>query len=103
MAADTSPAGRMREVRCAGCGRLLGYTDVVRVGSIQCTDPFCAAAPAVSSNEERDAMMEHLEVVEGYTSERIAKVFNVSRQRVSKVLSDREATCLPRYEPWESA
>lgn len=78
----------LREVRCIRCGRLLGYTTVVRSSSVQCTDVWCAQSPPASANEERDALMEHLELV-GYTDEKIAKVFGVSRQRVSKVLSDR--------------
>ena len=79
----------MRELRCRGCGRLIGYTTRPQPVPAQCTDPFCVIDPPVGPNEERDSLITHLVDVEGLTPEAVGEVFGLTRQRVSQVLGKR--------------
>lgn len=79
----------MRDIRCNGCGRLLGYTSRPQAVPAQCTDPFCAATPPVGANEERDSFIEHLNVAAERPPEAIGQVFGLTRQRVQQVLTAR--------------
>lgn len=79
----------MRELRCKGCRRLVGFTSRPQPVPVQCTDPFCALEPASSTNEERDSLMSHLFAAEDWTPGAIAETFGMSRQGVVRVLAQR--------------
>ena len=79
----------MRDLRCSGCGRRLGFTKRTQAVPAQCADPFCAVQPPVGSNEERDALMEHLYEVEDFSDSAIGEVFGLTRQRVGQILTNR--------------
>lgn len=79
----------MRELRCKGCGRLLGFTSRTQAVPAQCTDVFCAVQVPIGANEERDSFIEHLNVAEDRTPEDIGQVFDLTRQRVQQVLTAR--------------
>lgn len=76
----------MRELRCRGCRRLVGYTSRPQPVPVQCPDPFCALEPAPTSNEVRDSFMEHLWRVTGKTPNELAELYKMSRQGVNRVL-----------------
>ena len=78
-----------RELRCGGCRRLLGTTTRPQAVPVQCLDPFCAASPLPSSNEERDSFMEHLYGA-GWSLVELGDLFGLTRQRVGQLLSSRE-------------
>jgi phage FluMu protein Com len=78
----------MRELRCKGCGRLLGLTQRTQPVPAQCTDLFCARTPASRRNEERDSVIEYLANVEQRPLASIGELFGISRQGVTRVLSD---------------
>lgn len=79
----------MRELRCAGCRRLLGLTPRTQAVPAQCTDPLCATAPATSSNEERDSVMEYLFRVEKQTPQQLGETFGMTRQGAARILASR--------------
>jgi hypothetical protein len=79
----------MRELRCRGCARLLGFTSRTQAVPAQCTDPFCAAQPPTSDNEERDSFMQHLWSVEKMSDSAISELFGLTRQRVNYILVNR--------------
>lgn len=80
-----------RELRCSGCGRLLGTTTRTQAVPARCTDPLCVTAPAISANEERDSFIEYLAIVEQRSPESIGNLFNLTRQGVARILTTREA------------
>jgi hypothetical protein len=55
----------------------------------QCLDPFCAHTPAISGNEERDALMAYLVNVEERTVASVADLFDITRQGASRALVGR--------------
>lgn len=80
----------LRELRCKGCRRLVGYTSRPQPVPVQCTDPFCALEPPSSStNEERDSFMWHLFVAEMRSPADLGELFGLSRQGVARVLASR--------------
>jgi hypothetical protein len=79
----------MLELRCQGCGRLLGFTRRTQAVPAQCTDPFCAKQPPISANEERDALMAHLVLVEDKTVASVGDLFGLTRQGAARALVGR--------------
>lgn len=79
----------MRELRCKGCRRLVGFTSRTQPVPVQCTDPFCALTPPASANEERDSFIQHLHDVSGETPEQIGQLVGLTRQGVARVLATR--------------
>lgn len=79
----------MRDIRCSGCGRLLGRTSRPQPVPAQCLDPFCAVQPPISSNEERDSLMAHLVIAEGRPVAAVAEVFGITRQGAARALVGR--------------
>ncbi len=79
----------MRELRCAGCSRLLGYTTRTQAVPAQCTDPFCVANPPSSQNEERDSFIEHLAIVEQRPLVQLGDQYGMTRQGVARILASR--------------
>lgn len=80
---------KQRELRCKGCGQLLGFTTRPQPVPAQCTDVWCAAQPAMTSNEVRDSFIEHLYEYEEWAPEVIGEIFGLTRQRVQQVLQAR--------------
>lgn len=73
----------MVEVRCRGCGRLLGVAPADF--RIYC-DQMCAEDyPAVTA-ESRDALIEAVFQMRSPAKAVIAKSFGISRQRVDQIL-----------------
>lgn len=79
----------MRELRCGGCGRLLGYTQRTQAVPAQCTDPFCAVTPPTTPNEERDSLLEYCFVAEKQTPAALGEALGLTRQRVTQILNQR--------------
>lgn len=79
----------MRELRCSGCGRLLGYTTRTQAVPAQCTDPVCAVSPPISKNEERDSVITYLMVVEDRSPEQLGQLFGMSRQGIARIVASR--------------
>lgn len=79
----------MVEIRCRGCGRLLG--EGPRDFRIYC-DAFCAEDyPAVES-EGRDALIEAIFQKKSPAKAALAKYFEISRQRVDQIILARAIT-----------
>lgn len=78
--------GELRELRCNGCGRRVGYTTRTQPVPVQCPDIFCATTPPVRQKEERDSFIEHLFHVAGISPERIGQLVGLTRQGVARVL-----------------
>lgn len=79
----------MRELRCSGCNRLLGYTSRTQAVPAQCTDPFCATEPARTMNEERDSFITHLVLVEQQPIAQLSQQFGMTRQGISRIVASR--------------
>lgn len=82
----------MRELRCDGCKRLVGFTTRPQKVPVQCTDPFCFLDGVTGPNEERDSFIEHLATAEKLPEDRIGKLFGITRQAVHRVLRYRWST-----------
>lgn len=74
------------EIRCRGCRRLLGVgpTDF----RIYC-DAWCAADYPAFAQEARDALIEAVYLETSPSQASLAKVFDISRQRVDQILTQR--------------
>lgn len=79
----------MPELRCGGCGRLLGTTTRTQAVPAQCTDPICAMSPPISKNEERDSLIEFLVHVGERSPEYLAKMWGMTRQGIARIVSSR--------------
>lgn len=75
------------EVRCRGCGRLLGVApaDFRIYCDEQCADDFAAV-----TEEARDALIETIYQTRSPAKAAIAKAFGLSRQRVDQILLQRD-------------
>lgn len=74
-------------VYCRGCRALIGYNRTDRQPSIYCTDPVCPHVPPVSATEERDGLIILLKQTGAYSKERLGTLVNLSRQRITQILS----------------
>lgn len=76
----------MEDVRCRGCGRLLGVapTDYRIYCDEQCASDF----PALAA-EGRDALIEAVFQTKSSNKAGIARDFGISRQRVDQILAQR--------------
>lgn len=79
----------MRDLRCKGCGRRVGFTPRTQAVPVQCTDPFCAVDVPVSINEERDSFIVHLVEVAGHPPDAVGKQLGMTRQNVDRVVAAR--------------
>lgn len=77
---------QMVEIRCRGCHRLLGIgpADFRIYCDVQCASDFPATA-----QEGRDALIEAIFQATGISKTALAKNFEVSRQRVDQIISQR--------------
>ena len=75
------------EVRCRGCGRLLGVApaDFRIYCDEQCADDFAAVA-----EEARDALIETIYQTKSPAKAALARSFDLSRQRVDQILMQRD-------------
>lgn len=77
------------EVRCGGCGTLLGITHSSRLsGTIYCADGICESEPKVDANEERNDIAVELFRL-GLDQIAIAMELELTRQRVNQILQAR--------------
>lgn len=77
----------LRELRCRGCRRLVGYTTRTQPVPVQCPDAFCAAEPPRRVQEERDSFLEHLVLAAGRTPESVGQLVGLTRQGVARVVA----------------
>lgn len=85
---STTPEQFLYEVRCAGCGRLIGVSGARKYG-VFC-DEFDAWDFGVSNTEQRDAVVEALIRDTDRKQAEIARDFGFTRQRMYQLRATRD-------------
>lgn len=91
-------AGALVEIRCRGCGRLLGlgprdfriYCDELCATDYPAQESTWSRQPGTNANSEaRDALIECIFQVRSPAKSALAEYFGISRQRVDQIIANR--------------
>lgn len=78
----------LREVRCRGCKRIMGFAPGTDWGRIYCSQLCVIDYPAVAA-EDRDSLIATLNATKGRKSAQLAAQFGMTRQRIDQILAQR--------------